>query len=94
MGLELTDSGFDHTVLKEFRKRLLAGGQERQLLDLMLKKLQEQQLLKSRGRQRTDSTHVLAAIRPLNRLELVGETLRHALNELADVAPQWLRSCS
>ena len=92
LGLELTDSGFDHTVLKEFRKRLLAGGQERQLLDLMLKKLQEQQLLKSRGKQRTDSTHVLAAIRQLNRLELVGETLRHALNELADVAPQWLLS--
>lgn len=90
LGLELTNSGFDHTVLKEFRKRLLAGGKERQLLDLMLSKLQEQKLLKSRGKQRTDSTHVLGAIRKLNRLELVGETLRHTLNELANVAPQWL----
>ena len=48
-------------------------------------------LLKARGRQRTDSTHVLASIRALNRLELVGETLRAALNELATVAPDWLR---
>jgi transposase len=30
--------------------------------------------LKSHGQQRTDSTHVLAAIRELNRLELVAET--------------------
>src|SRR5262249_48286927 len=41
---------------------------------------------------RTDSTHVLAALRTLNRLELVGETLRAALNSLAAAAPQWLRS--
>lgn len=58
----------------------------------MLTKLKEQKLLKSRGKQRTDSTHVLAAIRQVNRLELVGETLRHALNELAIVAPQWLKA--
>jgi len=45
----------------------------------------------ARGRQRAGSTHVLAAIRVLNRLELVGETLRHALNSLAVVAPDWLR---
>ena len=40
---------------------------------------------------RTDATHVLARIRKLNRLTLVGETLRYALNELAKVAPDWLR---
>jgi transposase len=49
-------------------------------------------LLKARGQQRTDSTHVLAAVRVLNRLELVAETLRAALNELATVAPEWLRA--
>jgi len=48
--------------------------------------------VKRRGRQRTDSTHVLAAVRTLNRLERVGETLRAALNELAAVAPDWLRA--
>jgi hypothetical protein len=54
----------------------------------LLVRLRERGLLKVRGRQRTDSTHVLAAIRVLNRLELVGEILRHALNSLAVVAPQ------
>ena len=92
LGLELTDPGFDSTVLVEFRKRLIAEGQERQLLDLMLIKLKEEKLVKSRGQQRTDATHVLAAIRRVNRLENVGETLRHALNDLATVAGQWLKA--
>lgn len=43
-----------------------------------------------RGKQRTDSTHVLAAIRTLRRLECVWETMRHALNVLSEVAPSWL----
>src|SRR5262249_38674845 len=47
--------------------------------------------LKERGKQRTDSTHVLAAVRALTRLECVGETLRHALNVLAQGAPEWLQ---
>jgi transposase len=92
LGLELTDPGFDHTVLSEFRTRLLAGGAERLLLDTLLTRLRAQGLLKLRGRQRTDSTHILAAIRVLNRLERVGETLRAALNSLAVVAPAWLQA--
>jgi transposase len=48
--------------------------------------------LKGRGKQRTDSTHVLAAIQDLHRLELVGESMRHALNSLAVVVPDWLRA--
>lgn len=91
LGLELTDPGFDASVLSEFRTRLIDGALERQLLDSLLARLTTIGLLKARGRQRTDSTHVLAAIRVLNRLELVGETLRHALNALATVAPAWLR---
>ena len=43
-------------------------------------------------RSRTDSTHVLAAIRSLNRLERVTETLRAALNALAELAPDWVVS--
>lgn len=62
------------------------------MLDLLLTHFRERKLLKARGRQRTDSTHVLAAIRALNRLECIGETLRHALNSLAVVAPGWLRA--
>ncbi len=47
--------------------------------------------LKAHGKQRTDSTHVLGAIRALSRLETVGETMRATLNVLATVAPDWLR---
>jgi transposase len=92
LGLELTDSGFDFSVLSEFRKRLITGGVEQQLLDLLLAQFKERGWLKERGKQRTDSTHVLAAIRTLNRLEGNGETLRAALNAIATVAPDWLRS--
>jgi transposase len=94
LGLELTDAGFDASVLSEFRTRLVTGGAEQQLLDTLLARFGERQWLKARGRQRTDSTHVLAAIRTLNRLESVGETLRHVLNVLAVVAPDWVRTHS
>src|SRR3954453_2202015 len=92
LGLELTDPGFDASVLCEFRARLLEGGAEERLLGKLLEACQARGLLKARGRRRSDTTHVLAAIRTLNRLELVGETLRAALNELAAVAPDWLRA--
>ncbi len=88
LGLELTDPGFDHSVLCEFRARLLEGSAEERLLRKLLEMCQARGLLKARGR---DATHVLASIRVLNRLELLGETLRSALNELATVAPDWLR---
>src|SRR5215218_8722914 len=93
-GLELTDPGFDHSVLCEFRSRLLAGSAEERLLGRLLDACQARGLLKARGRQRTDATHVLASIRVLNRLELVGETLRAALNELATIVPDWLRAAA
>jgi transposase len=92
LGLGLTDAGFDYSVLSEFRARLVAGHAEQQILDELLGVLKARGLLKARGRQRTDSTHVLASIRVLNRLECVGETLRQALNTLAAEAPDWLRS--
>ena len=88
--LELTDPGFDASVLSEFRTRLVAGGAEHLLFDTLLERFREHHLLKERGRQRTDSTHVQAAVRELNRLEAVGEAFRHTLNVLAEVAPQWL----
>ena len=94
LALDLDDPGFDASVLCEFRKRLLAGGAETVLLDAFLTRLVDQGLLKARGRQRSDSTHVLASIRTLTRLMLVGETLRAALNALALVAPAWLQAVS
>jgi transposase len=91
LGLELTDAGFDFSVLSEFRARLLAGGSEAILLDKLLVCCREKGLVKARGKQRTDATRVLAAIRTLNRLELVAESLRAALNVLATEAPTWLQ---
>lgn len=92
LGLDLTDPGFNYSVLCEFRQRLIEGEASEILLDRLLQLLKEQGVLKGRGRQRTDSTHVLAAIRELSRLELVGTTVHHALTTLATVVPEWLRS--
>jgi transposase len=91
LGLELTDPGFDASVLSEFRTRLIEGEPGKQLLDKMLTLLMEKGLVKSKGKQRSDSTHSVASVHALNRLESVGETMRYALNQLAVVAPEWLR---
>jgi transposase len=92
LGLALTDPGFDFSVLSEFRARLLNGGSESLLLEKLLERCRAVGLVKARGKQRTDATHVLAAIRVMNRLELIGETVRAVLNELATLAPDWLRT--
>jgi transposase len=94
LGLELTDAGFDHSVLSGFRSRLIAGEKQTLLLERLLDRFREKKLLKVRGHQRTDSTHVLAAIRVMNRLELVTETMRAALNEIAALAPEWLTTAA
>src|SRR5215212_4844944 len=65
LALDLANPGFDHTVLCEFRGRLL---------------------------QHAASEHVLTPVRDLNRIELLAETLRAALNAVAVVAPDWLRA--
>ena len=92
LGLELTDPGFHFSVLAEFRARLVAGQAEHRLLDTMLERFKARGLVKARGKQRTDSTHVLGAVRDLHLLELVGETLRATLDDLAAVVPDWLRA--
>lgn len=87
LSLELTDAGFDFSLLSEFRQRLLAGNAEELLLNRLLDCCQQHQWLKGQGKQRTDATHVLARIRAMNRLECVIETMRHALNSLALLVP-------
>ncbi len=89
--LELTDTGFDYSVLSEFRGRLLAGNLEQLLLDKLLERCAQLGLVKGGGKQRTDSTRILGAVRDLNRLEVVGESVRAALNDLAVLAPDWLQ---
>ena len=91
LGYELEDTGFDASLLSEFRTRLSVSGAEAVLLDRMLEHFKAKGLVKARGEQRTDSTHVLALMRSLNLLELVGGTMRMVLNDLAEVTPEWLR---
>ena len=90
LGLAIDAPGLSHSVLNEFRGRLLEDSQEQLLFETLVDHLKEQGWFKGSRRQRTDSTHVLAAVRDLNRLEFVGETLRAALNDLATVVPEWL----
>jgi transposase len=90
LGLDLTDTGFDFSVLSEFRKRLVDEGAETLLLDRLLEVCKKRGWLKAGGKQRTDSTHVLARVRSLSNLECVGETLRAVLDDLAAVVPEWL----
>ena len=79
--MDVNDPAFDHTVLVEFRQRLLESG----LQDLMLNKLlhiaHEKQILKH-SKQRTDSTHILANVRTLGRLERIHEAMRAAIDAL------------
>ncbi|MGW5776342.1 transposase [Streptomyces sp. NPDC003863] len=78
LAMELDDPGFHHSVLTDFRDRLREGDRADSLLDLALERMRSAGLLKERGRQRTDSSQVLAAARELTRLELVLEAVRAA----------------
>jgi transposase len=91
LGLELTEAGFHYSVLSEFRQRLLEQSQEGILLDRMVERCVSTGLLKGQNKQRTDSTRIIAKVRALNRIELAGETLRRVLDDLAQIAPAWLK---
>ena len=90
LGLPLDDPGFDHTVLAEFRARVAVGGLVQVALDALVARLAAGGLLKAGGKQRTDSTRVVAAVAALNRLELAGEAVRAALEALTAAHPAWL----
>jgi len=90
LGLPLDDPGFDHTVLAEFRARVAGAGLEQVVLDALLGRLAAAGLVRAGGKQRTDSTHVVAAVAALDRLELAGESVRAALEALAAAHPDWL----
>jgi transposase len=90
LSLEPEDEGFDYSVLSQFRQRLIDHGAEDLVLEPLLAVCREHGWLKAGGKQRTDSTHVLAAVRALSSLESVGEALRAALNTLSELEPQWL----
>jgi transposase len=90
LGLELEASGFDASVLSEFRDRLAQGGRADGLLEVVLDRLKAAGLIRAGQAVRTDSTHVLAAVRALNRVEHAGESLRAALEEIAGIWPDWV----
>ena len=90
LGLGLDDPGFDHSVLSEFRGRVAAHGLEEAALDALLARLAAEGLVRAGGKQRTDSTHVIAAVRALHMTELAGESVRAALEALAAACPDWL----
>ncbi|MFF3729151.1 transposase [Streptomyces sp. NPDC002476] len=90
MAMELDDPGFHHSVLADFRDRLAEDDRADRLLDLALARLKEAGLVRERTTQRTDSTHVLAAVRGLTRLELITEAVRAALEEVAGTSPHLL----
>ena len=90
MGLPLDDPGFDDSVLSEFRGKVADAGLEQAALDALLERLTADGLVAGGGKQRTDSTHVVAAVAALNRLGLAGESVRAVLEALAAAHPGWL----
>jgi transposase len=91
LSLDLTDPGFNFTLLHDFRCRVLTHEAGQRFLDAFLAACNARGWLKARGTQRTDSTHVLAAIRTLHRLECVLEAMHYALNQLSAAAPAWVQ---
>jgi hypothetical protein len=87
LGLGLEDPGFDFSVLSQFRTRVAEHDLEEKVLDLLLAAVTEQRLLTAGGKQRTDSPHVVAAVRDLNQLEPAGQAVRAALEALTCAAP-------
>src|SRR5216684_2529507 len=88
LGLDLADPGFDDSILSEFRARVAGGGLDQVVLDTLLERLAAGGLVPAGGKMRTDSTHVVSAVRDLNRLELAGESVRACLEQLVVAAPQ------
>ena len=72
------------------RTRVVEHGLEQRVLDLLLDTLKTQGLVGAGGKQRTDSTRVIGAVRDVNRLELAGESVRAALEAWRWPRPGWL----
>lgn len=87
--LPLQYTGFDYSVLSEFRQRLLAHHAEQRVFEQLLKHLKTLGLVRARGLQRTDGLAVMGAVSRLSRLELVYETVRVTLMALTRTEPVW-----
>jgi transposase len=87
--LPLTWTGFDYSNLSNFRTRLIEHGEERLVFEKVLEWVRSLGFVKKHGKQRTDSTHIIACVERLGRLELAWETLRTALRAIKKGAPRW-----
>src|SRR5947209_6340126 len=92
LALPLDEPGFDYSILTDFRQRVLAAHAQDLILDPILHLSRQRGWLKARGKQRTDAPAVLARVRALSSLESVGESMRAALNALAQQEPTWLQA--
>ncbi len=84
LDLELTDGGFHPTVLVYFRDRLEEKESGRVVFDGVVELLVELGLVNRKGKQRLDSTHILGYVKEMSRLECAVETVRLALEALAE----------
>ena len=92
LSLDLTDAGFNFTLLHDFRERLIASDAAQRVFDQLLAACSARGLIKQRGTQRTDSTRVLAAVRSLTQLECILEAIHWVLNQLTTHDPAWVQA--
>jgi len=82
--------GFHYSDLCNFRKRLLGQGQESMVFEHLLDYLRERGLVRAGGKQRTDTTHILGAVKQLGDIEVIGEGVRLAISELMSTDAKWV----
>jgi transposase len=82
LDLPVDYAGFHATSLVYFRRRLLANDESRCVFDAILQGLEGKGLVRRRGRQRLDSTHILGLVSSMSRLETTRETIRLFLRML------------
>ncbi len=80
LSFPLDSTGFDASILTDFRQRLVEHEAQELLLEPILRICVQRGWIVPKGKQRVDSTMVLSQGRRLSSLESVGETLRTVLN--------------
>lgn len=94
LGLEVDNPGIHPTTLVKFRDRLIANKKAQYAFDKVLECLVDHGFVKKGARQRIDSTHIVAKVRELSRLELFHETLRlffESVGDFEDEMPKFMK---